>query len=183
MHNAERTERRKIASREPFAAVALLSAAVLFSCAGKAAVPAVAIDGYRTWDRTTLAPLNFPIPGHESHYRRIFMNPVGSAYRASHGSRDAPFDYPDGTVVVKEIFDGLDVPASDEAPVAFTLMVKNRASHDARGGWLWIVRDAASGKDTVFTGDFCVNCHGGANESHPYGDKNAKSTFRDYMFY
>jgi len=62
-------------------------------------------------------------------------------------------------------------------------MVKDRRAADARGGWRWIVRDGTSGKDSVFTGDFCAVCHVEASKPNPYGDRNRGSQERDYLFY
>jgi hypothetical protein len=32
-------------------------------------------------------------------------------------------------------------------------------------------------------GNFCVTCHANANEKHPYGDRNPREEFRDYVFF
>jgi hypothetical protein len=63
-----------------------------------------------------------------------------------------------------------------------TVMVKAPDDPRAKGGWIWLVKDLASGKETVFTTNYCVTCHANANEKHPYGDKNPGEEFRDYLF-
>lgn len=161
--------------------VAVLAALWLsvFGCAPKRTEAKLDLGAYTGWERTTAVELDFPIPGHESHYRRIFINKAGSDYRKSGGRSD----YPDGTVVVKEIFDGLGVPEPDEQPISLDMMVKDRDAPDARGGWRWVIRDQRSGTDTVFTGDFCAVCHVEASKPNPYGDRNPRAENRDYLFY
>lgn len=161
------------------AAVTLGAAILLVGCAPKEAGSDLGRLDYSAWEKTTEAALNFPIPGHENHYRRIFINDIGAKYRKS-GKRD---DYPEGTIVVKEVFEGLDDPTEGKKPITLDIMVKRKNAPDSRGGWRWIVRDAGTGSDMVFKGDFCAVCHSEASKPHPYGDKNPNSENRDYLFY
>lgn len=170
---------RAAAARFALLLSALSLAALSLSCAAKRPASSLGALDYASWARTTETPLDFPIPGHESRHRRIFINAAGAEHRRSGGRSD----YPDGTIVVKEIFGGLDAPAPGEKPVALDIMVKDRSAPDARGGWRWIVRDAAAGTDSVFSGDFCAVCHAEASKPHPYGDRNRNSEERDYLFY
>jgi len=45
------------------------------------------------------------------------------------------------------------------------------------------VYSPGTAKETVITEEFCITCHGNANESHPYGDKNPNNEYRDYLFF
>jgi hypothetical protein len=173
--------------RRPLSAASIVAvaAAICFfavtalSCAKKEAAGPLLEINYSNWEKTTDTSLNFPIPGHESRHRIIYMNRIGMDHRKS-GKRS---DYPEGTIVLKEIYEGLDAPAAGERPLMLDIMIKDRNAEDARGGWRWIVRDGASGADKVITGDFCAVCHAEANRPHPYGDKNAAGEDRDYLFY
>jgi len=138
-------------------------------------------DDYASWKKTTETVLNYPIPGHEDRFRVIYINDAGLGFsRASEaGGRVA---FPDGTVIAKEIF-AVTSPGPADKPVMITGMVKAPGDPDARSGWLWLTKDLASGKESVYTGDFCVRCHANANEMHPYGSKNPSGAFSDYVFF
>jgi hypothetical protein len=158
----------------------------VMGCTPRKTVQDLDLSDYAGWERTTQVPLNFPIPGHESNYRRIFMNKVGIDYRKAMGaafSSGQVMEYPDGTIVVKEIYGGLDDPAPGEEPITLDIMVKDKAAIDTLGGWRWLIGDPKNGNEMVMSGDFCANCHNGANEKHPYGDKNTGNAFRDFLFY
>ena len=62
-------------------------------------------------------------------------------------------------------------------------MLKRPGHPQARAGWLWIVKDIPSGKETIISEEFCVTCHANANERHPYGDRNPTEDFRDFLFF
>ena len=171
-------------SGRPFTArAAVLAAAALsgLSCARPAPRPLVPAD-YATWERTTAQVLDYPVPGHEEHHRRIYLNPIGEEVRVTERQGRTFYDYPEGTVIVKEIFAGLK-PRPGEAPFQLTVMIKKPLDPLARGGWLWVVRDTASGQEKVIDYEFCYDCHANANEPHPYGDKNPNGEFRDYLFF
>ena len=164
----------------------LVALYVMTGCAERKTAARLDLSNYASWEPTTQTALNFPIPGHESHFRRIYMNKVGMDYRRSKEAAmttGEAMDYPDGTIVVKEVYGGLENPTPGEQPLNLDVMVKNRTAGDTLGGWRWVVRDFKSGMDMVMIGDFCANCHNGANEKHPYGDKNPNSDFRDFLFY
>jgi hypothetical protein len=137
---------------------------------------------YNTWARTTERVLDYPIPGHEDRYRRIFINALGGEVTVSTTERRVSWEYPTGTTIVKEIFAGAAVQA-DEGPVMLTGMIKAPGNPRARGGWLWVVRDLTSGSEQIVDWEFCVDCHANANEPHPYGDRNEGNEFRDYVFF
>lgn len=153
----------------------------LVSCAEKAAEPIVPTE-YSSWGTTTKLELNYPIPGHENNYRKIFINNVGENPTITTRSGEVHYDYPDGTVIIKEIYPGLNyVPGSE--PAMLTVMVKDRENTKSRGGWLWVVKNLSIQKENVITQEFCVTCHENANEPHPYGDGNPDAIFRDYVFF
>jgi hypothetical protein len=158
-------------------------ASALFVVASCTKPPRAALipDDYASWKKTTETVLNYPIPGHEDRFRVIHINDVGLGFsRASDGS--GRVDFPDGTVIAKEIF-AVANPGPADKPVMITGMVKASSDTDARSGWLWLMKDLASGKENVYTGDFCVRCHANANEKHPYGSKNPSGAFSDYVFF
>jgi len=148
------------------------------SCARKAAAGPLFPEDYASWNKTTAVQLDYPIPGHESSARTIFMNGAGFRFASAAGR----VEFPPGTVIVKEIRPLGAAAAAQPAPM-LTVMVKRPDDERARGGWLWIVRDTATRADTVFTSDFCLRCHGNANEAHPYADRNPSGEFRDYVFF
>ena len=154
---------------------------VLATCQRDSAGALIPLD-YASWSRTTTAILDYPIPGHEDHFRLIYINPVGEGLDVKQEAGRTTHSYPQGTVIVKEIYSERSHRPGD-IPAQLTVMIKDSDHPDARGGWLWVVRDVATGQDTVFTGAFCVTCHDNANEEHPYGDRNPEAEFRDYVFF
>ena len=52
----------------------------------------------------------------------------------------------------------------------------------ARGGWVWVAKNPATGEERIIDYEFCFDCHSDANEPHPYGDKNPQGGHRDYVF-
>jgi hypothetical protein len=171
---------RRAARRASFAALALLAMAPQ-SCAKAPPPPLVPAD-YATWSKTTDRRLDYPIPGHEDRLRVIRMNAVGMAYRPSGPAGAERWDFPAGTVIAKEIYPDAD-PAPGTAPIMVTAMVKAPGDPRAQAGWIWVVKDLASGGEKVFDGNFCLSCHEGANEAHPYGDGNPGGEYRDLVFY
>jgi hypothetical protein len=145
---------------------------ILISCKPKPAdyIPA----DYSSWTRINREELDYPIPGHESNYRIIYLNEVGLEAEG--------YPFPEGTKIVKEVYSGLD-PAEGEEPIMLTTMVKAPDHESARGGWLWIVVDGESGNETIITEEFCLTCHDNANEEHPYADGNPDEEFRDYVYF
>ena len=139
-------------------------------------------SGYRTWATTTGETLNYPIPGHEEHFRRIYINSIGEGVSVSQRNGKAYYTYPAGTIIVKDIFESLE-PLPGAEPFQQTVMIKDPRNPKARGGWLWVVRDEKTAGETVIDYEFCVDCHSNANESHPYGDTNPNHEFRDFLFF
>ncbi len=164
----------------PLTAVAV-ALALLAGCS-RAPEEIYAPADYPTWERTTSITLNYPIPGHENRLRIPRMNAKGfSAIPARVGS-GLKWDFPEDTVIVKEVYATAN-PAPGDKPVQLTIMAKDPNDKRAQAGWLWITKDLPDGKETVFTGNFCVTCHANANEKHPYGDGNSNEDFRDYVYF
>ncbi len=139
-------------------------------------------DEYSAWESPTDVELNYPIPGHVEQYRRIFINPVGTKVVKEERQKRIHHVYPDGTIIIKDIFATL-TPAPDEKPIKQTVMIKAPNHPKSRGGWLWIVKDMKTSAETVIDYEFCFDCHGNANEGHPYGDRNPRAEYRDYVYF
>lgn len=180
---------RRAALRPPRPALAILAVAAIAAAAAMAAACSarrnqlVDIDGYRSWRRTTERALDFPIPGHGRSYRRIYVNDVGAAFRDAreNGAATGNGEYPDGTIVVKEIYPGSAEPPAGAEPQSLDIMAKDAAAGTGSGGWRWIVR--TKGADAEADAGFCLRCHDGANAKNPFGDGNPAGDFRDYLFY
>ncbi len=137
---------------------------------------------YTSWAKTTQVVLDYPIPGHENRFRLPRMNALGFTAVPKQSGGKLVWDFPAGTVIVKEVYANTK-PAPAEKPIQLTIMVKRPQDPRSRGGWLWLTKSLPGGKETVFTGNFCITCHASANESHPYGDGNPKEDFRDNVFF
>ena len=160
--------------------VAIVVAALGTACSNAPDQPLVpSSEAYRTWERSTDVVLNEPIPGHGYGLRRIFINETGTTVRPV---GDGDVSYPDGTIVVKEVF-GSPEPAPGAEPVMLTVMVKRPDDERSIGGWVWIMKEFPDGEEQILDVEFCLTCHSNANEAHPYGDGNPDLAFRDYLFY
>ena len=138
---------------------------------------------YDSWERTIDEDLNFQVPGHGETLRRIYINPLGEEVAittSSSGTRR--YEYPAGTLIVKEIYPSPESPPTAD-PVMITAMLKAPEDGRARGGWLWITKNLASGEERVLQEEYCLTCHENANEPYPYQDGNPNGEFRDYTFY
>ncbi len=180
MSEVSRRAARPTAAARVVALLAPAAAALLaLSCARPA--PRLVPADYASWERVTEQDLDYPVPGHEDHRRRIYVNKIGEAVRITERQGRVFHDYPEGTVIVKEVYAGLQLRPG-ETPFQLLAMVKKPQDPLARGGWLWVVRDTASGQEKVIDYEYCYDCHDNANEPHPYGDKNPRGEFRDYVF-
>jgi hypothetical protein len=156
---------------------------LLFSCRGADKVPTLPSPSeYTRWARPIPGILHHPIPGHENNRRRIFINAPGTQVKVERRENRVYWEYPEGTIIVKEIIAGLQGKDSD-SPFQLTVMIKAPEDPRSRGGWLWVAKAVDSGEQTVVDWEFCVDCHANANEPHPYGDRNKDSEFRDYVYY
>ncbi len=161
-----------------FAAVLSL----VIACQQAPEIPAIPED-YRTWRQTTDIVFNYPIPGHEDHFRRIYINPRGEKFTTTQKNNRTFCEFPEGTIIIKEIYAGLDEPGPQELPILLTVMIKDPGHPESRGGWVWLSQNYDTKETNTINYEFCVDCHTNANESHPYGDKNPNQEFRDYVFF
>jgi hypothetical protein len=164
-----------------FILTGLLIFGCFFGCNGKEQ-SVFTPDDYDSWESPTDEVLNYPIPGHESNYRIIYFNKTGQSPNIKTENSKKSYDYPAGTIIVKEIYEGLDDPQG-KPPGRLFIMVKDPEHPSARGGWLWIVKDVAQNKERIFSEELCITCHTNANEAHPYGDNNTEEEFRDFVFF
>ena len=162
---------------------ALLGIALIpLMCATALAAPLLPTD-WSGWQKTTTIPLNYRIPGHEDHFRIPFINAIGAGAKPQSKDAKLAWDYPKGTIIVKEVYEGAGVPQKGEKPFRLYGMIKDPANPKARGGWVWVLRDMKSGKETVYDSPLCIDCHSYANGKHPYGDKNPDAEYRDYVYF
>ena len=175
--------RQRMAARSELVALAfaLLVSLGLPSCSGRDERVYVPAD-YATWGKTTDLPLDYPIPGHEDRFRLIYMNDRGFGFESAMETGRPRIEFPVGTIIAKEMYPG-PLAEPGQKPVMVTAMIKEPSHPKAKAGWLWVMKDLGSGKETLVEGGFCVNCHDGANEAHPYGDRNPEKAFRDYVFF
>ena len=153
---------------------------LLAGCGQKEAEISLVPDDYRGWKSTVDGPLTYQIPGHSMLKRIIFINKIGQGASAVEKSGRMTYDYPKGTIIIKEMYPTADSPEPDH----LTVMIKDTEDAQSMVGWIWLTKDLKTGKERVFsTEDFCVTCHQNANDRHPYGDRNIDSEFRDYVYY
>lgn len=166
----------------PLSYLLLLGAvSLLFLGCAEEEPPPLVIEDHSGWARTTNRTLDFPVPGHGDGERRIFINAVGATVQQP-ASEESPWEYPEGTVIVKEVYEA-PAPPEDAPPSMLTIMVKRPDHPSSRGGWVWLTKQPGSEEQRIFTEQFCVTCHANANEEHPYGEGNPAEQFRDYVYY
>lgn len=163
------------------ASYALLLTALSFAagCAARKAPAELLPADYSGWASTVEGPLRYEIPGHTMDTRRIYINDTGKRLEITETGGRVFHEYPEGTIILKENYPG------DEStvPAMLTAMIKSKKDSRARGGWIWVAKEVATGNERIFTDEFCFTCHQNANEQHPYGDGNTKREFRDFVFY
>lgn len=141
------------------------------------------VEEYHSWQEPTDIHLNYPIPGHGDTYREIYINPIGETVEEKMINGRQCYIYPPGTVIVKEIYQGLDTPAAEEKPLKLNIMIKAPDHPQALNGWLWLESNFPPTQPHIFTHRLCVDCHANANETHPYGDMNPQDELRDFVFF
>lgn len=160
-------------------ALCILAAAVSSAVGAAPLLP----SNWSTWDRTTDKVLNYRIPGHEDHFRIPFINAIGTAVTTSVKAGRVVWEYPKGTIILKEAYQGLTAPAPGEKPIRLYGMIKDPKNPKARGGWVWVLRDLKTNKESVFESPLCIDCHSYANGAHTYGDKNPNAENRDFVYF
>ena len=141
-----------------------------------------ATPDYHSWKRTTDVVLDYPIPGHQNRFRIPRMNDVGFTVKPTLDNGKRVWDFPVGTVIVKEVYRRRNPPQAS-SPSSSLLWLRLPRILIPRAAGLWITRDLPNGKEAVFMGNFCITCHANANEKHPYGDGNPDEEFRDYVYF
>jgi hypothetical protein len=156
----------------------MILAGFLSGCEEEAQVSLVPRN-YSSWGSTVDEVLEYQIPGHTQALRKIYINRIGTTVTPQDMEGRVTYDYPEGTVLLKENYTNAD----DATPNNITVMIKDAKNPDAKGGWVWINKNVASGGERIFSNEFCFSCHQNANERHPYGDRNSRREFRDYVYY
>jgi len=112
---------------------------------------------YKSWEKVSETPSTGPSPGlgavHKGPegFRFVYVNAVGREVIKGEG----PYDYPEGTVIVKEQYDD---QAAFEAGGQPDVTVSLKVADVAGGGkdnWHW----ADSYKSTAGESAFCSGCH------------------------
>ena len=160
--------------------IILLFIVISVSCAMKEKKKYLPED-YSGWKKTTDTKLNYPVSGHENHFRIPYINETGENPEITTDNDREIYSYRKGTIIIKEIYEGLSDPKPGEKPVKLVAMVKDPDDKDSQEGWIWITK--VDGKETVFKSDYCITCHNDANGVNPYGDRNISGDFRDYVFF
>lgn len=165
-----------------FLAYPVMALALFLSGCSRTEEPISVPGEYETWERLNTVELDYPIPGHESNYRIIYINDKGLQVEIEETDGEVRYNFPEGTIIAKAVYEGLD-PPPDAKPVMVTGMVKSSDHAKARGGWVWVVKNLGSGEERIIEEAFCYTCHAAANESHPYADGNPEGEFRDFVFF
>ena len=160
------------------APVILAAILITCGCSGEKGGDLVPAD-YLGWASTVDGPLLYQIPGHTMDIRKIYINETGKQLEIIENDEQVIHEYPEGTIILKESYHA----DESERPVQLTVMIKSRKDSRARGGWIWLAKDVATGEETIISDEFCFTCHQNANEPHPYGDGNMDGEFRDFVFY
>lgn len=112
---------------------------------------------YKSWETASDTPSTGPSPGlgavHKGPegYRMVYVNDVGRDVLKG----DGPYEYPKGTILVKEQYDDQAAYESGEgADVTVSLKVDDAAEGGA-GNWQW----AAGYKEAAGDDAFCSGCH------------------------
>jgi len=111
---------------------------------------------YKTWQTATAMPTTGASPGLGNVHkgpegaRHVYVNNVGAAVMKGEG----PYEYPQGTVIVKEQYDSLADYQAGKTPDV-TVSVKVGAGPKARENWQWAAGLAAPAEDSAF----CSGCH------------------------
>jgi len=160
--------------------VVLLAGASLAmgGCGAKTPESLIPAD-YSGWSPTVDTALVYEIPGHTMDIRRIYINEIGERLEITEADGRVSHEYPQGTILLKENYSAAD----SLRPAMLTAMIKSPKDPRARGGWIWVSKNVASGEERLFSDEFCFTCHQNANEAHPYGDGNPDEEFRDFVFY
>ena len=96
-----------------------------------------------------------PQSAHNAFFR-VRFNAIASAALTDGGKLPANGTFPEGSIIVKDLYD-----SQTGDVVLYAVMKKESTNANSNKGWLWIEYDAA-GKDVYkinSKGNACVNCH------------------------
>ena len=118
---------------------------------------------YKGWTRVNDEPSTGQSPGlgavHKGAegYRVVYVNDVGRDTILSAGDADGDYDYPEGTVVVKEQYDdeAAYLAGAAAGEVDITVSLKVAETEDRAANWRWATGYTASADDSAF----CSGCH------------------------
>jgi len=111
---------------------------------------------YKSWQTATVAPTTGASPGLGNVHkgpdgaRHVYVNAVGAPVMTGEG----PYEYPAGTVIVKEQYDSLAAYQAGETPDV-TVSLKVAGGPKARQNWQWATGYKAEAGDSAF----CSGCH------------------------
>lgn len=72
--------------------------------------PKLTPENYRSWNTIVENFLDYPIPGHENNGRMIYINKIGEDVQITEENGRVSYQYPEGTIIVKEIYSRLEPP-------------------------------------------------------------------------
>ncbi|MFO0799461.1 MAG: cytochrome P460 family protein [Gemmataceae bacterium] len=137
-------------------------------------------DGYHTWYRLTKGraitgdPTGFlGNKDVEKGYREVYVNAAGAA--VSKGP--SPYVYPEGTVIVREVYADKKAWEEKKTP-ALTISIKLKAGAAPESkDWEYVLippgEKEQRGRGNSETGQFCTKCHLNAKASNDYHFTNA----------
>lgn len=166
---------RRAAARAAAAACGVLL--VMAACTSRL-VPA----DYARWERETKLATTDRIPGHEERFRISYINPTGESVTPTVKDGVRSWEYPVGTIIVKEGYAQAQPPVAGDQPSRVYAMIKKPDDPRAKGGWIWVVREGRGSRESIIDAPYCVDCHSYANQPNPYGDRNPQAEFRDDVY-
>ncbi|RKX80548.1 MAG: hypothetical protein DRP57_12900 [Spirochaetes bacterium] len=116
----------------------MFSVIPIFGCQKKTKEVKLVPENYKDWAMTA-SNLNYPIPGHENHYRQIFINKKGEEVKTEKKNGRLYYNYPKGTIIIKEIYPTLN-PSKDDRSISLTVMIKDPENSLSRDGWVWVLK-------------------------------------------
>ena len=158
---------RRPTRRTPVAiGAAALAAALVAGCASLPnpfAEPDPRWADYKGWTRVNDEPTTGQSPGlgtvHEGAegYRVVYVNDVGRDTILSSGDANGDYDYPEGTVVVKEQYEdeAAYLAGAEAGEVDVTVSLKVADGAEPAANWQWSTGYTASAGDSAF----CSGCH------------------------
>ena len=89
-------------------------------------------------------------------FERVRINTIGNGVLDNNGRLPKGTIFPNGTIIVKEAFDGLNGNL-----IQYAIMKKETSNKYARNGWLWyeVNVDGTKPYSIGMKGQKCINCH------------------------